>query len=83
MLQLYTSDYCQYCKKVEAHMHTLGLEYQRMNVGENPTHRDAVLRIGGKMQIPFLVDEEEGVHLYESDAIITYLTQHYDHTEET
>lgn len=64
-------------------MRELGLEYQRMNVGENPSYRDAVVRLGGKMRIPFFVDEEQNVSMYESDAIIAYLDQHYGHTEQT
>ena len=83
MLQLYTSDYCQYCKKVEAHMKELGIEYERMNVGENPSYREAVIHRGGKMQIPFLVDEEKGAAMYESDDIIAYLDKTYGYAEET
>lgn len=33
--------------------------------------------LGGQDQIPFLVDHQHGVELYESDDIIEHLEEHY------
>lgn len=82
MLKLYTSDYCSYCTPVEATLRTLGLEYERLDVQVNPTYRKAVITMGGKMQIPFLVDEEAHVSMYESLDIVDYLTKHYGPKQE-
>jgi len=32
---------------------------------------------GGKRQVPYLVDETQGVEMYESDDIIAHLQKHY------
>ena len=40
-------------------------------------HRAAVRAAGGKEQFPFLVDENTGRTLYESDAIVRYLYETY------
>jgi glutathione S-transferase len=34
---------------------------------------DELIEAGGKRQVPYLVDSERGVSMYESDDIITYL----------
>jgi len=36
-----------------------------------------VLEIGGKRQVPFLVDESANISMYESEEIIDYLKQKY------
>ncbi len=34
-------------------------------------------KLGGKTQVPLLVDQQKGVIMYESDAIIEYLEENY------
>jgi len=36
------------------------------------------LRAGGEDQIPYLVDTQRGVTMYESDDIVEYLEAHYE-----
>ena len=36
---------------------------------------------GGKRQVPFLVDDERGVSMYESADIIAYVKEHYSTVE--
>ena len=36
---------------------------------------DELMEKGGKRQVPFLVDEENGVSMYESDDICRYLEE--------
>jgi len=36
-----------------------------------------LLKIGGKWQMPFLLDESANVSMYESDKIIEYLRRRY------
>jgi len=33
--------------------------------------------IGGKDQVPFLVDHQRGVEMYKSDDIVDYFEEHY------
>jgi glutathione S-transferase len=41
-----------------------------------------MMKLGDKPQVPFLVDQEKGVMLYESDAIVEYLYANYSKTEQ-
>lgn len=86
MLELYQSEGCPYCSKVREKLSELGTSYVIHNprlpgdeggdVTNEITH--AELTAGGEDQIPFLVDTERGVRMYESDDIIEYLEQQYE-----
>ncbi len=39
--------------------------------------RDILEKLGGKQQVPFLLDVDKGVSMYESDEIISYLKKTY------
>jgi glutaredoxin len=73
MLQIYTSTYCYYCHKVTKYLRTTDIPYEERNISENPAFRDELITLGGMMQIPFLVDTANNVHMYESDDIIAYI----------
>ncbi len=77
MLQLYTSPQCPYCRKVEAYLDGGGIPHEIRDVATNPEFRDTVLTLGGNLQVPFLVDTDRDVHMYESDDIIAYISEHY------
>lgn len=46
-------------------------------------YRSVVKEIGGKLQFPFLIDENTGDKLYESQDIIHHLFKHYGKTGQT
>ncbi len=73
MLQLYTSDYCTYCRKVEAFLDEHSVPYEHFNVVTNEHNRRTVVERGGKLQVPFLIDTEQGVEMFESDDIMSYV----------
>lgn len=83
MLELYQAEDCPYCTEVREKMLDLGVSYvihnPRRAGGEvrNEQTQEEMLAIGGDDQIPFLVDTNREETLYESDAIIDYLEQHY------
>jgi glutaredoxin 2 len=39
--------------------------------------RKVLLKLGGKEQVPFMVDTDKGVMMYESEDIIEYLKKNY------
>lgn len=39
--------------------------------------RPELVALGGKMQVPYLVDPNTGVAMYESDDIVAYLRKTY------
>ena len=72
MLDLYVSETCPYCKKVTDYFDELGILYHKRSVSE-PGNLNMLLKRGGKAQVPFLDDIENGTSMYESDDIIEYV----------
>ena len=72
MIELYLLDSCPYCKKVMEFMEQNNIEYLKHDVSE-PENYAALQVLGGKSQVPFVYDKEQGLKMYESDDIIEYL----------
>ena len=70
---LYVKDGCPYCAKVLVAGSSLGMEFTLKNIADEGVADELVAR-GGKRMVPYLVDEETGVEMYESDDIVDYLT---------
>jgi|AntRauTorcE11897_2_1112592.scaffolds.fasta_scaffold02872_4 glutathione S-transferase len=86
MLELYQSEGCPHSSKVRETLSELGASYVVHNprlpgdeggdVTNDVTHGELVA--GGNDQLPYLVDTDRGVTMYESDDIIEYLKTHYE-----
>ncbi|HNW25273.1 MAG TPA: glutathione S-transferase N-terminal domain-containing protein [Candidatus Gastranaerophilaceae bacterium] len=72
MLLLYVLEGCPYCKKVITHLEEKNIEHRRLDVND-PVNMDELLHLGREDQVPFLVDTEHNVKMYESDEIIQYI----------
>lgn len=84
MLELFQAEDCPYCQKVRTTLTELGVSYVIHNPRtatkddtRNEQTQDELVALGGKDQLPFLVDHARGITLYESGDIIEYLEQHY------
>ena len=85
MLELYQSEGCPHCAKVRQKLSELGVSYvshaPRLpgDVGGAVTNEVTYdeLTAGGEDQIPYLVDTDRGVTMYESDDIVEYLDEQY------
>lgn len=83
MLELYQAEGCGYSAQVREALTDLGLSYVSHNprsaAGEirNEQTHDQLRSLGGNVQIPFLVDHQRGVTIYESDDIVAHLEEHY------
>jgi glutathione S-transferase len=75
MLTLYYRPSCPYCKKVLAAAQLLGTTFHLKDIDVEEVHAIELMALGGKHQVPFLVDAPRGVKLYESDDIIAYITE--------
>jgi glutathione S-transferase len=83
MLELYQAEDCPYSAKAREALTEHGVSY----VAHNPRTHDGDVRneqvqaeletLGGQDQIPFLVDHERGVTLYESEDIVAHVEEHY------
>lgn len=80
MLTLYIkadgSSECPFCHKVLATGEELGISFEQKNIADKAVEAELVAR-GGKRQVPYLVDSERGVEMYESVDIDAYLREHY------
>ncbi|KND50890.1 MAG: hypothetical protein AB202_00595 [Parcubacteria bacterium C7867-007] len=76
MLTLYVKTGCPYCAKVLRAGEELGIDFDLKNVSDDGIVEELIAR-GGKEQMPYLVDAEMNVEMYESDDIIAYLHQRF------
>lgn len=75
-LILYTRDGCAFSTDVIAEAEKLGIEFEFRDV-DDPRVADELIERGGKKQTPYLVDVENAIEMYETDAIIAYLQDNY------
>ena len=77
-LKLYEFEGSPFCRRVREVMTRLNLDYEVYPCPKGgEKYRSVVKQLGGKMQLPFFVDENTGEQLYESQQIIHYLFKHY------
>lgn len=72
MLDLFVLENCPYCKKVMSYMDEHHIKYNKINI-ENKASEESLIQIGGKRQVPFLVDKDRNIQMYESSDIIEYV----------
>ena len=72
MIELFILEHCGYCRKVMSYLEQNGIPYKKIDISEKP-NEEALIKLGGKRQVPFLVDKGHNVEMYESDDIIEYL----------
>lgn len=87
MLELYQAENCPYSTTVRETLSELGVSYVAHNprlpgeeggdIVNEQTHR-AMTEVGGKDEIPMLVDVDREETLYESEEIVEYLETHYE-----
>lgn len=71
---LYIKHGCPFCEKVLAECERLGITPEIRDIADAVVADDLVER-GGKRQVPYLVDINNAVEMYESDDIIAYLRE--------
>ena len=76
MLTLYVETGCAFSQKVLDMGEALGLEFNLKNIAE-PGVTEELIERGGRKQLPFLVDDENDVEMYDSQDIVQYLAEHY------
>ncbi len=77
MLILYTKQTCAYCHKVRNFAIVEGIALEQRDIHADPASLSELIELGGKRQVPYLVDQARGVSMYESDDIVSYLKENY------
>ncbi|MES2122601.1 MAG: glutathione S-transferase N-terminal domain-containing protein, partial [Chlamydiota bacterium] len=72
-LVLYYASYCPYSQKVLTYLEHMNWSIPMKNVENSRKAKDELKTVGGKLQVPCLVID--GKALYESDAIIQWLSE--------
>ena len=75
MLTLYYKPYCQFCTKVLSVADSLGITFTLKDITVEESIATELVMQGGRRQVPFLVDAESGMKLYESDTIVAYIKE--------
>ena len=76
MFKLYIRSTCPFCIKVLEFINENNVEFEKKDIADADNNAE-LLELGGKSQVPFLVDEENGVSMYESADIIEYIQKNY------
>jgi len=76
-LELYSMEASPYCRIAREALCELELPYLLHNVGKRSASRPAFRERSGRMMVPWLVDPNTGVEMFESAAIRTYLFKTY------
>ena len=76
MLTIYIKDECPYCAAVLHKADELSLAMEHKNIKDDAVV-DELIAKGGKRQVPYLIDDEHNVSMYESADIVEYLERTY------
>ncbi|PIR47125.1 MAG: glutaredoxin [Candidatus Vogelbacteria bacterium CG10_big_fil_rev_8_21_14_0_10_45_14] len=76
MLTLYVKTGCPFCEKVLKFAGDNDVSLNLKNIAEEGVRLELIEK-GGEQQVPFLVDEQNGVSMYESDDIVEHLKKNF------
>jgi len=76
-LELYSYEPSPYCRLVREALCELEIPYRLHNVARGSARRQAFQSRSGKLQVPYLVDPNSGVEMFESSDIVEYLQATY------
>ena len=77
MLSLYYKESCPFCQRVMQMAENLGVEFDLKDIEDDEAIAAELIEKGGKRQVPYLVDTEKDVAMYESNDIIDYIRENY------
>jgi len=76
-LELWSFEASPFCRIVREVLCSLELRYRLHNVAKNSPSRAAFVERSGRMMVPWLVDPNTGVEMFESAGIVAYLEETY------
>jgi len=76
-LELYNFEASPYCRRVRERLHELDLHFVTRNVAKKSPRRPELRALGGRVLVPYLLDPNTDVAMYESLDIVAYLDRTY------
>lgn len=76
-IRLYEFEACPFCRKVREMLTILDLDAMILPCPKGGTRFRGEVMQRGKLQFPLMIDPNTGAEMYESDAIVRYLAEHY------
>jgi glutathione S-transferase len=76
-LELYSFEASPFCRLVRESLASFEIPYLLHNVAKGSPQRDAFVERSGKMMVPYLVDPNAGVEMFESADIVRHLEKTY------
>jgi glutaredoxin 3 len=77
MLTLYYKPTCPFCQRVLGEIEGLAVDIDLKDMSADEATVAELVSVGGKRQVPFLIDHDHQEQMYESNDIIEYLKAHY------
>lgn len=77
MLTLYYKPTCPFCQRVLGEIEDIGVKVNLKDIATDEAVLAELIEKGGKKQVPFLIDDEKDVSMFESGDIIDYLHENY------
>ncbi len=77
MLILYVKTGCPYSARVREAAGEMRIGLEERNITQSEAYERELMEQGGKHETPYLLDEERGVALYDSEEIVRYLRETY------
>ena len=59
-------------KDLKKYLDENNIPYEKIDISEKE-NEEALVRIGGKRQVPFIIDTDKNIEMYESNDILEYL----------
>ncbi len=76
-LELYSFEASPFCRIVRETLTSLEIPYLLHNLAKGSPRRKAFVERSGKMMVPYLVDSNTGIAMFESEEISRYLVETY------
>jgi glutathione S-transferase len=77
-LELYSYEGSPFCRLVRETLCELEIPYRLYNVAHGSLRREAFVARSGKMMVPYVVDPNQEVAMFESADIVAYLQETYE-----
>lgn len=71
MIELFILESCPYCQKVMTYFDENNVKYKKIDI-KDKSAEEALIQLGGKRQVPFMLDKDRNIQMYESNDIIEY-----------